>query len=813
MSTQVQGYRLSPQQRRVWQLQADSRAYRSQGVVALDGALDAEALRRALAERRRAPRGPAHDLPPVAGHPLPGPGRRRRSPAALAGGRPRGPRARGAAGRGRRAAAPVRPPALRLRARPARRRDARGARPRAAPAAPRPAGARARTERAWATSRRGSPTPTLPARRPPRSPCSTSSSPSGRTSCSRARRASPGGISGRGRTSRPRSSSSFPWRGAEARVASPRSPWSGARRRGRRRRTAGVGARRLGRRRAARRLAGPALAALRARRRRCGRALRVDASTRISRARWGSSPASCRCPSSSLPDSRSRRSSRRPRRPSPRRADYQDFYVPEEGEKGRAGVPACFQLEEWGGAREARGLSFSLLRRYARTSSASRSASPRCGATGRSPSSCATTRSACGAEAAKQLAERFLAARRGDARAPRGGDRSGGDPDRRRAQAAARRMERHRRGAPADLGRPALRALAALSPEEIAVELGERRLTYAELNSRANRLARHLRGQGVGPGALVGLCLERSPEMLVALLGVLKAGAAYLPARPVVPGRAPGLHARGRRRAHAAHPERAVWSVCRRLGGASLFCLDSRLGARRRESGRGPADVGARPTTSPTSSTPRARPGRPKGVMVPHRGLATISRWARARLPASAEGHGAPVHSPLGFDLTVTSLFAPLLAGRAVTLLAGGARASRRSPRRCAAPAGFSLVKLTPAHLATPRPGAGAAASRAGRTRALVIGGEALSARRSRRWRGARPGDAADQRVRADRDGRRLLRLRGAAPATLPRGPVPIGRPIANTRALRARRQRCSRCRRACRASCTSAARAWRAAT
>ncbi|HBL29865.1 MAG TPA: non-ribosomal peptide synthetase, partial [Acidobacteria bacterium] len=66
-------------------------------------------------------------------------------------------------------------------------------------------------------------------------------------------------------------------------------------------------------------------------------------------------------------------------------------------------------------------------------------------------------------------------------------------------------------------------------PGETAVVCAERSLTYGELDSRANRLARHLRSLGVGPDTLVALCLDRSPEILIAMLAVLKAGGAYLP--------------------------------------------------------------------------------------------------------------------------------------------------------------------------------------------------------------------------------------------------------------------------------------------
>ena len=72
-------------------------------------------------------------------------------------------------------------------------------------------------------------------------------------------------------------------------------------------------------------------------------------------------------------------------------------------------------------------------------------------------------------------------------------------------------------------------AQVAGAPQAIALVFGEESLTYGELNARANRLAHYLIGLGVGPESLVGIALERSTQMVVALLGVLKAGGAYLP--------------------------------------------------------------------------------------------------------------------------------------------------------------------------------------------------------------------------------------------------------------------------------------------
>ncbi|HSF39388.1 MAG TPA: non-ribosomal peptide synthase/polyketide synthase [Thermoanaerobaculia bacterium] len=300
-----------------------------------------------------------------------------------------------------------------------------------------------------------------------------------------------------------------------------------------------------------------------------------------------------------------------------------------------------------------------------------------------------------------------------------------------------------------------------LTPDAPALIHAGRSRTYAELNTRANQLAHHLRASGVSPGSLVGIRLERSPELVEAVLGVLKAGAAYVPLDPGYPA------------------ERLAFMA--EDAGLSLLLADDWLADHRSEVSRqseqdpprsaGPADLAYVIYTSGST-------GRPKGVMIPHRGLVNYLLWARQAYTAG-EGSGAPVHSAIGFDLTVTSLLVPLAAGTAVTLLD-----ERRSVEALVAAlrdaTGFSLVKLTPAHLDVLRREL-RPEEHAGRSRALVIGGEALRGESVAPWREHAPDT-------------RLINEYGPTEATVgccvyeiapgdpAAGPVPIGRPIANTR-------------------------------
>ncbi|HEX8189934.1 MAG TPA: amino acid adenylation domain-containing protein, partial [Pyrinomonadaceae bacterium] len=316
---------------------------------------------------------------------------------------------------------------------------------------------------------------------------------------------------------------------------------------------------------------------------------------------------------------------------------------------------------------------------------------------------------------------------------------------------------------------------AARTPESVAVVFRGAELSYAELNRRADRLADYLNSSGVGADALVGLFMERSPELAVGLLGVLKAGAAYLPLDPAYP--------QERLRFMLEDAGAGVVLTQGRLAGrlpahaGRVISLDAEWEAVEGQGAVRDRRRGATPQNLAYVIYTSGSTGRPKGVMIPHRGLVNYLHWC-ARAYRVAEGEGAPVHSPVGFDLTVTSLFSPLLTGRRVLLVEEG---DGIEPLADALRAGhdFSLVKITPAHLEALAHSLRGAGGRPA-PKALVIGGEALFHESLAYWREHAPDT-------------RLVNEYGPTETVVgcavhevgagggAGGAVPIGRPIANT--------------------------------
>ncbi|HSG40674.1 MAG TPA: condensation domain-containing protein, partial [Thermoanaerobaculia bacterium] len=192
-------------------------------------------------------------------------------------------------------------------------------------------------------------------------------------------------------------------------------------------------------------------------------------------------------------------------------------------------------------------------------------------------------------------------------------------------------------------------AQARRTPGAIALIGGAERLTYRELDERADRMARRLRAMGVGPEVRVGVFLQRTPRLLVAMLGILKAGGAYVPLDPAYPkerieailedAQAPVVITEEMMRAEEDTP-------------ADLPALEPL-----------PVRMGRLAYVIYTSGST----GRPKGVAIEHRSVSALMHWSRENF-SDAELKGVLASTSICFDMSVFELFAPLAWGGKVVL-------------------------------------------------------------------------------------------------------------------------------------------------
>jgi amino acid adenylation domain-containing protein len=308
---------------------------------------------------------------------------------------------------------------------------------------------------------------------------------------------------------------------------------------------------------------------------------------------------------------------------------------------------------------------------------------------------------------------------------------------------------------------------AECTPDAIAVVSGDDRLTYRELDVRANQLAQRLRVAGAGSGAVVAICVERSPDMVAGLLGILKTGAAYVPLDP--------RHPRDRLRFMLEDSAATVLLTQRHLvdtlpeHGAVTLCLESDS-----------AQSDAQANTTPTSATSpedlayilytSGSTGRPKGVQVRHRNVVNLMTALNAR-PGLDPDDVALAVATFSFDMSVGDIFAPLGVGARVVL---AARDDARDPRRLGAlidASGATLMHATPTTWQMLLESGWAGSPRL----VAVCGGDTLSEalagslldRCAAVWNGYGPTEAAVYTTFSQV-------ARGA--------PITIGRPIANVR-------------------------------
>lgn len=233
---------------------------------------------------------------------------------------------------------------------------------------------------------------------------------------------------------------------------------------------------------------------------------------------------------------------------------------------------------------------------------------------------------------------------------------------------------------------------AAAAPDAVAVVCGPRRLSYAELDADADRLAWHLRDRGVGPGTPVAVLLPRSPELITAYLGVLKAGGHYVPLDPDYP------------------PDRIDYMVTD--SDASLVITTAECAAQPYLRDREPVLLDALPPAArqgppPDETTPdqlayliytSGSTGRPKGAMNTHRGVTAFARALAGSLGFTPQDRALQL-APLGFDVVAEEVYPHLLTGGSIALPDGKPPLATEELWELVAATGATVLSTTPSRL------------------------------------------------------------------------------------------------------------------
>ena len=312
------------------------------------------------------------------------------------------------------------------------------------------------------------------------------------------------------------------------------------------------------------------------------------------------------------------------------------------------------------------------------------------------------------------------------------------------------------------------------TPCATAVVFQDEQLTYQELNCRANQLAHYLQTYGVGPEVPVGIYLEPSLEMIVGLLGILKAGGAYVPLDKEFPPerltfmmtdtQMPILVTQQHLKVNL--PMKEIQTVCLDIDGEAIAqqCSENPL------TKTVPDNLAYIIYTSGST-------GKPKGTLISHRGLVDYLNCCIQNYNLE-QGEGSLVHSSIAFDMSITALFAPLLVGSKLEIVAETQGVEALYSTLCSR-SNLSFVKVTPTHLSllnqklSPQ-------DIAGRVQTLVIGGENLLAESLSLWQ-----EAAPETKLVNEYGPTETVVASSIyliPPDQPRlGSVPIGSPLANT--------------------------------
>jgi amino acid adenylation domain-containing protein len=315
------------------------------------------------------------------------------------------------------------------------------------------------------------------------------------------------------------------------------------------------------------------------------------------------------------------------------------------------------------------------------------------------------------------------------------------------------------------------------SPDAVAAVFEGEHLTYLRLNERANQFAHYLRARGVGPDALVGICVERSLQTMVAVLGILKAGGAYLPLDPALPSERLKLILTD------ARPRLVITQMQFReslqIDESSVVYLDRDWSEFARESKANPVTpVG--PDNLAYVIYTSGSTGQPKGVMISHRSICNRLLWMQEVYPLRADDTLLQ-KTALSFDASVWELFLPLMVGARLVMARPGGQQDSAYLLTAVIERQVTTLQLIPSMLEVLLEEPGVVDCRS--LRRVFCGGEALPVEAARKFHlllGADlinlygPTEASIDATHWECKDSNLQQVVGA------RGIVPIGRPLAN---------------------------------
>ena len=317
-------------------------------------------------------------------------------------------------------------------------------------------------------------------------------------------------------------------------------------------------------------------------------------------------------------------------------------------------------------------------------------------------------------------------------------------------------------------------AQAARTPDAEAVVFGDTRLSYAELDRAADRLAHRLTARGAGPERTVAVALPRSPELVIALLAVLKSGAAYLPLELDYPAdrlafmlddAAPALLV-----TRAEHAEQLPAA-----DGVERLLLDDPYDDTGTD---GAPQVALDPEHPAYVIYTSGSTGRPKGVLVPHRAIVNCLEWMQGSHPLTSEDRLLQ-KTPAGFDASVAEFFWPLVSGAALVLAQPGGHKDPAYLVRTVREERITTLQFVPSMLRAFLAEPDVAERCAGSLRQVFCGGEALPRETADRFHRLLPGIPLHN-VYGPTEATVDISAHTCEPGAT--GPVPIGAPVWNSR-------------------------------